>query len=153
MVPRGLTRGAPTGGRGAASSLGGMNAAAVTAAQASGDELAFTTQALNPSLLGNVRIRLYVDGDANTPEKGLTIEYQPNLQQPIVRKMTRVGVGQSNLTFAVTDQLTFATNLSARGLTRTGTSWTRAGANAANPIKLSIDGNAASFTLDPNGGC
>jgi prepilin-type N-terminal cleavage/methylation domain-containing protein len=81
--PRGLTRGAAA----ARPSPGGTNVASVTAAQASGDELTFTTQALNPSMLGAVRMRLYVDGDANTPEKGLCIEYQPNLQQPLVRKM------------------------------------------------------------------
>jgi hypothetical protein len=34
-----------------------------------------------------VRIRLYIDGDDNTPEKGLTMEYQPNLQQPLARRM------------------------------------------------------------------
>src|SRR6185369_9108678 len=88
--PRGLTRGAPVagGGRGGqAGSFGGsMNMANVSAAQASGDELTFTTSEINPSLLPNVRIRLYVDADANTPEKGLTIEYQPNLQMPLVRK-------------------------------------------------------------------
>jgi hypothetical protein len=86
--PRGM-RGAGAGAaapRGAAS-LGGSSLAAVTAAQAGGDELSFTTTALNPSLLPNVRIRLYVDADNNTPEKGLTIEYQPNLQMPMVRKM------------------------------------------------------------------
>ncbi|MGE5733041.1 MAG: hypothetical protein ACM37U_13930, partial [Gemmatimonas sp.] len=60
---------------------------AVSTAQASGDEVSFTTTALNPSLLAAVRIRLYIDGDDNTPEKGLTIEYQPNLQMPLVRKM------------------------------------------------------------------
>jgi len=88
--PRGLTR----AGAGLATQRGGAgggnnmnNMAAVSAAQASGDELTFTTSELNPSLLPNVRIRLYVDGDANTPEKGLTIEYQPNLQMPLVRKM------------------------------------------------------------------
>ena len=64
-----------------------MNAAAVSAAQAAGDDFTFTTTALNPSLLGNVRIRMYVDADANTPEKGLSIEYQPNAQMPLVRKM------------------------------------------------------------------
>ena len=85
--PRGLTRGlgtaAPTSGRGAAAS----NTAAVSAAAAIGDELTFTTSALNPALTANVRIRLYVDGDDNTPERGLTMEYQPNLQQPLVRRM------------------------------------------------------------------
>jgi prepilin-type N-terminal cleavage/methylation domain-containing protein len=86
--PRGLTRGAPVagGGRGGAGG-GNMNIANVSAAQASGDELTFTTSEINPSLLPNVRIRLYIDADANTPEKGLTIEYQPNLQMPLVRKM------------------------------------------------------------------
>jgi hypothetical protein len=81
--PRGLTRGAPTGA--ASATGGGMTAAA--AAQASGDEITFVTNADNPSGLPNARIRLYIDADANTPQHGLTIEYQPNLQQPIVRKM------------------------------------------------------------------
>ena len=84
--PRGLTRGAPTRGATAAGA-NGMNAAAVSAAQASGDELTVATTALNPSLLPNVRIRLYVDADDNTPEKGLAIEYQPNAQLPLVRRM------------------------------------------------------------------
>lgn len=84
--PRGLTRGLGTAAsRGAAS--GAMNGTAVSAAQASGDELSFTTSALNPSLVGSVRIRLYIDADDNTPERGLTMEYQPNLQQPIARRM------------------------------------------------------------------
>jgi prepilin-type N-terminal cleavage/methylation domain-containing protein len=86
--PRGLTRATATALTRVAAGGGGMNTtASVSAAQASGDELTFTTSELNPSLLPNVRIRLYVDGDANTPEKGLTIEYQPNLQMPLVRKM------------------------------------------------------------------
>lgn len=83
--PRGLNRGgaAPT----SAASTTGNSVASVSAAQASGDEVTFTTSELNPSLLPNVRIRLYVDADNNTPEKGLTIEYQPNSQMPLVRKM------------------------------------------------------------------
>ncbi len=84
--PRGLTRGAPAASS-ASSAASGMNTASVSAAQASGDEISFTTTALNPSLLPNVRIRLYIDADNNTPEKGLTIEYQPNAQMPLVRKM------------------------------------------------------------------
>jgi len=51
----------------------------------------------------------------------------------------------------VQDQLTFATNLDSRGLTESGDTWTRAGTGAL--IDLSIEGNAASFTLDPEGGC
>jgi type II secretory pathway pseudopilin PulG len=83
--PRGLTRGISSAARPSTGS--GNNVAAVSAAQAIGDEVSFTTTALNPSLLAAVRIRLYIDGDENTPEKGLTIEYQPNLQMPLVRKM------------------------------------------------------------------
>lgn len=79
--PRGLS---PAG---AAAPREGASVAAVSAAQAAGDEISFTTPALNPSLLGNVRIRLYVDGDVHTPEKGLTIEYQPNALLPLVRTM------------------------------------------------------------------
>jgi type II secretory pathway pseudopilin PulG len=72
----------------ATNATAGMNnLASSTAAQAAGDELAFTTTALNPSLLGNVRMRLYVDADNNTPESGLSIEYQPNAQLPLVRRM------------------------------------------------------------------
>jgi hypothetical protein len=85
--PRGLTRGLGTALTTRSATGGAMNAASVTAAQASGDELSFTTSALNPSLVGNVRIRLYIDADDNTAEHGLTMEYQPNLQQPIVRRM------------------------------------------------------------------
>jgi len=65
----------------------GNTTSQVSAAQAAGDELSFTTAALNPSLLGNVRIRMYVDADPNTPEAGLCIEYQPSAQLPLVRKM------------------------------------------------------------------
>src|SRR5690242_19163804 len=89
--PRGLTRAVgsalPTGGAGGGDRSGiTSNTAAVSAATAIGDEITFTTTALNPAFTANVRIRLYIDGDANTPERGLTMEYQPNLQQPLVRK-------------------------------------------------------------------
>ncbi len=84
-LPSGLGGGAAANS--ARPSAGGTSIASVTAAQGSADELNFTTQALNPSFTGNVLIRLYIDGDANTPEKGLTIEYQPDLTKPLVRKM------------------------------------------------------------------
>ena len=82
--PRGVTRSVAAARTG---TQAGNNIASVSAAQASGDELNFTTTALNPSLLANVRMRLYIDGDNNTPEKGLTIEYQPNARMPLVRRM------------------------------------------------------------------
>jgi prepilin-type N-terminal cleavage/methylation domain-containing protein len=87
--PRGLNRGVgAAAGAALGGGRGGMNTVqSVSSAMASGDEVTFTTSDVNPSFLPNVRIRLYVDADDNTPEKGLTIEYQPNAQQPLVRRM------------------------------------------------------------------
>jgi hypothetical protein len=56
------------------------------------------------------------------------------------------------LVVRVPDQLTFSHNLQRRGLVRDGDTWRRAGSNA-DTIDLTVDGNAASFTLDPEGGC
>jgi type II secretory pathway pseudopilin PulG len=87
--PRGLTRtaiGMTNGQMTATQYAAARNPLAAAAAQAAGDELVFTTNDLNPSMLPNVRIRLYIDADANTPETGLTMEYQPNTQTPIVRR-------------------------------------------------------------------
>jgi prepilin-type N-terminal cleavage/methylation domain-containing protein len=95
--PRGLSRGAAT----TAAPAGGMSnsTSSVSAAQAAGDEISFTTSAANPALLGIVRIRMFIDADNNTPEKGLTIEYQPNAQQPIVRKMLDSTIDTLNVEF------------------------------------------------------
>ncbi|HET7167719.1 MAG TPA: hypothetical protein VFI69_00830 [Candidatus Limnocylindrales bacterium] len=59
----------------------------------------------------------------------------------------------ASLRFQVDDQITFGHNLGDRGLTRNGNTWTRGGTAGDASIDLSIDGNAASFTLDPEGGC
>ena len=58
----------------------------------------------------------------------------------------------TGLVLHVTDQLTFVHNLASRGLAHDGTTWTRAGSGPGT-IELTIDGNAAGFTLDPDGGC
>ena len=55
------------------------------------------------------------------------------------------------LRLRVEDQLTFATNLKNRGLAQDGETWTRPGSGPL--VDLEIEGNAASFTLDPDGGC
>lgn len=57
------------------------------------------------------------------------------------------------LRFELAEQLTFAHNLDDQGLVKSGDVWTREGATGAPTIDLSIRGNAASFTLDPVGGC
>jgi type II secretory pathway pseudopilin PulG len=77
-VPRGFSTSARTG-------RGGM-ATGVTAAASIGDEITITTTALMPSLSPTTRIRLFVDGDSNTPEKGLTIEYQGSNNSPLQRR-------------------------------------------------------------------
>jgi hypothetical protein len=56
------------------------------------------------------------------------------------------------LILRVPDQLTFAHNLGQRGLVHDGDTWRRSGTDG-NTIDLSVNGNAASFTLDPDGGC
>jgi hypothetical protein len=58
----------------------------------------------------------------------------------------------ATLRFEVEDQLTFGHNLDDRGLTRDGDTWTRDGSSET-VIEFEIDGNAASFTLEPEGGC
>jgi hypothetical protein len=57
------------------------------------------------------------------------------------------------LHFVVPSQITFATNLADRGLTQNGNLWTRAGSSDGGSVDLAIQGNAATFTLDPTGGC
>ena len=47
--------------------------------------------------------------------------------------------------------VTFSHNLDDLGLTRRGDTWSTGEGDA--DIILSIDGNAASFTLNPEGGC
>jgi cell wall-active antibiotic response 4TMS protein YvqF len=59
----------------------------------------------------------------------------------------------ATLRFRVSEQLTFAHNLDDQGLAHSGEVWTREGAVGAPVIDLSIEGNAANFTLDPVGGC
>jgi hypothetical protein len=56
------------------------------------------------------------------------------------------------LTIEVDDQFLLGTNLDERGLVRQDDTWTREGSGGP-AIRLSVQGNAASFELDPEGGC
>ncbi len=58
----------------------------------------------------------------------------------------------AGLTLSVKEQFTFATDLGNNGLTHNGSTWTRP-ATGGPSITLSVQGNAASFTLNPAGGC
>lgn len=60
----------------------------------------------------------------------------------------------SSVTVAITlddPNITFSHNLDSRGLTRQGDTWTNGSGTAA--VTLEVDGNAASFTYSPDGGC
>lgn len=108
-VPRGLSSGAgraaATSTRGRAAAAAGPRVADVTPAKAAGDELTIgAVTAMNPSMLANVTLRLYVDADEGTPEKGLTVEYQPSPQEGLVRKMLDSTVDE--LTVEYLDQRT-----------------------------------------------
>jgi hypothetical protein len=59
----------------------------------------------------------------------------------------------ATLRLRVEEQLTFAHNLDDRGLAQSGDIWTREGAVGAPVVDLSVEGNAANLTLDPEGGC
>ncbi len=58
----------------------------VTAAAKTGDELTINTTAMTPAAGASARIRLFVDGDDNTPERGLTMEYQSGNASPLQRR-------------------------------------------------------------------
>jgi len=61
------------------------------------------------------------------------------------------GVGLSVTTNA---NITFSTNLDESGLTQAGDTWSTAGyAAAADKVHIDLEGNAASFTINPDGGC
>ena len=60
----------------------------------------------------------------------------------------------AQLQIKLTNQVTFAQNLDDRGLSQNGDLWTRNGnGDLATAIQLTVDGAAASFTFDPDGGC
>jgi prepilin-type N-terminal cleavage/methylation domain-containing protein len=73
--------------------------AGVTAAAATGDELTISTSALTPAAGANTRIRLFVDGDDNTPEHGLTMEYQGSNGSPLQRLQLDSTIGVMTVEF------------------------------------------------------
>lgn len=84
--PRGLTR--ATRGQSRPGATSGVTAAATT-----GDEVTFTTSAVTPAPSSNTRIRLFVDGDPNTTEFGLTMEYQGSNASPLERRQLDSTIG------------------------------------------------------------
>ena len=69
-------------------------AASVSSAVSTGNELTVVTNGPNPLMAPAVRIRIFVDADDNTPEQGLTIEYQGAVaQSPLLRRQLDPSVG------------------------------------------------------------
>lgn len=58
----------------------------ITSAISTGDELHFTTNALTPLMTQSVNVRLFVDGDPATAERGLTIEYYASTLSALERR-------------------------------------------------------------------
>lgn len=75
--------GGPRGRERAASTR--QRAGGVTSALAAGDEISFVTTAPTPALSAQTRVRLFIDGDASTLERGLTVEYQASTGNPLQR--------------------------------------------------------------------
>ncbi len=100
--------GVPLGGRGGGAQVasvapgsrtGAASNVGVTAAASTGNELTLTTNAPNPLMAANVRIRIFVDVDDNTPELGLAIEYQASAQTPLMRRELDRTVGDLTVEF------------------------------------------------------
>ena len=81
------------------SAASGMTNTGVTSAVAAGDEVTFITTAPNPADAPSVRMRLFIDGDANTPETGLTLEYQPSTATPLKRIQLEPSIGVLTVEF------------------------------------------------------
>jgi prepilin-type N-terminal cleavage/methylation domain-containing protein len=92
---------APPTTTGAASGMPGMNsmAPAITAAVAGGDEITFVTTADNPAHAPSARMRLFIDADPNTPENGLTLEFQASTATPLQRIQLDPTIGVLNVQF------------------------------------------------------
>jgi type II secretory pathway pseudopilin PulG len=71
----------------------------ITAAVAAGDEITFVTTAPNLADAPSVRMRLFVDGDASTPERGLTLEYQASTATPLQRVQLEPSIGVLKVEF------------------------------------------------------
>ena len=75
--------GAPTRGGAAVNGTSTMSSAQSAGAD---EELTIIATALTPALAPNTRLRLYVDADDSTPERGLAIEYPTPQNTAFVRQ-------------------------------------------------------------------
>jgi len=95
-----------------------------------------------------------IDVQVNAARARITLDGQSSGQMQVNAGAIDLCVPKdASLHLVVQEQLTFATNLGDAGLAQQGNLWTRAGSADGGTIDLAISGNAASLTLDPEGGC
>jgi prepilin-type N-terminal cleavage/methylation domain-containing protein len=90
-----IASGATAGGTGSTNTT----APAITAAVAGGDEITFVTSAPTPANSPTTRMRLFIDADPNTPESGLTLEYQASTATPLQRIQLESSIGVLKVEF------------------------------------------------------
>jgi hypothetical protein len=109
-------------------------------------------------------LRLTLDGasvtsfdlEMNAGSASLTVNPSTSLNGDVQMNAGSVELcAASNVAFRITSSGTaYSTNINASGATRDGNTWTSANyADAQQRITLTVHGNAASFTLNPSGGC
>ena len=122
----------------------------------------FTTVSLNPNA-GSLRLVLS-DAQVEHLELSLnagsavviigpntTMDATMNVNAGSIELCTEAGV---ELSITTDSNITFSHNLDESDLQRAGDTWSTAGyAGATERVQIDLDGNAASFTLNPDGGC
>jgi hypothetical protein len=122
----------------------------------------FTSVSLHPNA-GTVRLILSdaqvdnLDLSLNAGSAAILIGTRTSMDATMSVNAGSIEVCTENgvaLQVAVDPNLTFSTNLDESGLTKAGDTWSTAGyADATDRVHIDLEGNAASFTLNPEGGC
>lgn len=122
---------------------------------------AFDALTIQPNA-GDVRLTLdgatvtSFDMEMNAGSASITVDSGTTLSGDVQMNAGSLELcAASNVAFRITSSGTaYATNVNASGATRDGDTWTSANyATAEQRITLTVHGNAASFTLNPSGGC
>ena len=83
--------------------------------------------------------------------EGLSMDASMSVNAGSIEVCTADGVA---LSVTTNENIAFSHNLDEEGLQQVGDTWSTPGyADAADRVQIDLDGNAASFTLNPEGGC
>jgi hypothetical protein len=83
--------------------------------------------------------------------KGLSMDASMSVNAGSIEVCTEEGVA---LSVTVDANVAFSTNLDESGLDQAGDTWSTPGyADAADQVQIALEGNAASFILNSEGGC